>query len=140
MNYRLVTIALTTAACLQCANLAMAFEGTPATKAEPASKAETSAKSTPASRAEIAARRKAAAQIKPIDINGASSEELKKLPGITDAEAAKIIAGRPYASKAWLVTNKVVDAATYGNIKGLIIAKQPYKDAARNAALYEKKK
>lgn len=88
----------------------------------------------------IDARRKAAARIKPIDINNATSGELKKLPGISDAEAARIIAGRPYASKAWLVTNSIIDRGIYENLKHLIIAKQPYKDAAKNAAIYSKKK
>ena len=88
----------------------------------------------------IAEQRKAAAAIEQIDINNAGADELKRLPGITDAEAAKLIAGRPYATKAWLVTKNIIDPAIYGNIKALIIAKQPYKEAARNAAIYEKKK
>jgi len=74
-----------------------------------------------------------------VDINSATAKELKKLPGIKDAEAAKIIAGRPYGSKAWLVSKDIVDAATYEAIKQLIVAKQPYKDAASNAALYADK-
>lgn len=76
--------------------------------------------------------------LKQVDINSASKDELKKLPSVTDADADKIIAGRPYGSKAWLVANKIVDAGTYENIKKLIIAKQPYKDAAKNAAIYKK--
>jgi len=81
----------------------------------------------------------AAAKVKLVDINSATSAELKKLPGIGDAEAAKISAGRPYGSKAWLVTNNILSEAKYSAIKQLVIAKQPYKDAAKNAALYKKK-
>ncbi|UCH16460.1 MAG: helix-hairpin-helix domain-containing protein, partial [Burkholderiales bacterium] len=40
-----------------------------------------------------------AAKEKLIDVNSASRAELKTLPGIGDAEADKIIAGRPYLSK-----------------------------------------
>jgi competence protein ComEA len=83
---------------------------------------------------------KGAAKIKLVDINNASQTALKKLPGITDEQAEKIIANRPYGSKAWLVTNKVIDPGTYGNIKALIEAKQPFKTAAENAAMYEQLK
>ena len=82
----------------------------------------------------------AAAKIKLIDINSAKKEELKKLPGISEAQAETIIAGRPYGSKAQLVTRNIIDTAVYLNLKDKVIAKQPYKDAAKNAALYEKPK
>ena len=67
---------------------------------------------------------KPASKIKLIDINSASRVELKTLPGIRDAEADKIIAGRPYGSKAFLVTRNIIPAATYEQIKRLIIARQ----------------
>jgi len=77
---------------------------------------------------------------KPVNINGATREELKKLPGIGNAEADKIISGRPYGSKANLVTRNIISMDIYENIKKRIIAKQPYKDGAKNAALYNEKK
>lgn len=67
----------------------------------------------------------AATKVKLVNINGASKDELKTLPGVDDALAAKIIAGRPYGSKAHLLTRKIIDAGQYENVRGLVIALQP---------------
>ena len=67
---------------------------------------------------------------KQVNLNAASREELKALPGGSDEEAARIVAGRPYNSKAELVTNKVISDARYGAIKTLVVAGQPAKGAA----------
>jgi len=59
-----------------------------------------------------------------VDINSATTVELKTLPGVSDSDAAKIIQGRPYADKSQLVSKKVVSEVTYDKIKDHVVTKQ----------------
>ena len=66
----------------------------------------------------------AASKGEPIDLNSATVDQLKTLPGIGDAYAKKIVEGRPYKRKDELVQKKVIPQATYDKIKAQIVAKQ----------------
>lgn len=60
-----------------------------------------------------------------LDVNTASVAELKTLPGIGDAEAGRIVALRPYLSKAELATKGAIPTGTYLSIRRVVEAKPP---------------
>jgi DNA uptake protein ComE-like DNA-binding protein len=67
-----------------------------------------------------------AASQKKVDINNASQQELEALPGIGEATARKIIAGRPYSSVADL-SKAGVSNAQIEKISGMVKAGKPAK-------------
>lgn len=93
---------------------------------QPASPAQVREKTAEAT-AELKANAKAVAQglregltrptpDKPLDINSASKSQLMALPGIDDAAADRVIAGRPYASEHELLQRKIVSRDEYNKI------------------------
>lgn len=121
MLYRIASAALATVLALAChdstAAADKASQGTASVR--PASAAPAKA-GTAASAAPTAA----AARPKLVDINSASAAELKTLPGIGDKQASRIIAGRPYPSKAKLAADKILTETEYFALKGRIVAVQ----------------
>lgn len=58
----------------------------------------------------------------PVDINTATADQLKAVPGIGDAYAKRIIANRPYTSKNQLVSKGVLPQGVYDKVKGSLVA------------------
>lgn len=128
MKHKLVQSALIAVALLLASGSSLAVEAKPGAGAE--AKATSGVKATDNSAKAKAA--KTAPRIKLVDINSASKVELKTLPGINDEYADKIIAGRPYLSKAHLVTRKIISAGPYQLIQKKIIAKQDQAPASKS--------
>ena len=59
-----------------------------------------------------------------VDLNTADEAQLAALPGIGDAYAKQIIAGRPYKSKDELVSRKIVPQSTFNKFHDKVIARQ----------------
>ena len=59
----------------------------------------------------------------PLDLNSASVADLKKLPGVGDSAAKKIVAGRPFTNTSELVDKKILSAAAYDKVKELVMVK-----------------
>lgn len=132
MKYRIIKTALVALTLSMCAGLGLAAESQPP-----------KAKQTAASDAAKPAAKKAKAaapRVEPVDINSASKDELKKLPGIGDTEADKIIAGRPYLTKAHLVTHNVIPAGLYQSLRDLVVARQKDAKFGKDAKKDAKKK
>ncbi len=61
---------------------------------------------------------------KPLDLNSASKGSLMGLPGIDDATADRIIAGRPYSSEHQLLDRHIVSRDEYNKIADSVTVKK----------------
>ena len=61
---------------------------------------------------------------KPLDLNSARKEQLVSLPGVTEGEADRIIAARPYDDPGELVTRRVISKTQYDKISDRVVAKK----------------
>lgn len=72
-----------------------------------------------------------------VDINTATAEELMKLPGVDQATADKIIAGRPYNAKGQLETKHVLTRREYSRISSRIYAKPEKSEKGEKSEMNE---
>ena len=61
---------------------------------------------------------------KALDLNTATKEQLQSLPGMTAAEADRVIAGRPYDDPNDLVKRHILAKAEYDKIADQVTAKK----------------
>jgi DNA uptake protein ComE-like DNA-binding protein len=59
----------------------------------------------------------------PLNVNRASEAELEGLPGIDEAAARRIVAGRPYASSTELLHRRILTKRQYDGIASRVVAK-----------------
>jgi DNA uptake protein ComE-like DNA-binding protein len=60
---------------------------------------------------------------KPLDLNAATRDQLTSLPGVTVADADKVIAGRPYSDPNELVSRHIMSKAEFDKISDRVTAK-----------------
>ena len=139
MNHPLLQSAVLVSAMLLSSAACFAVDQKPETTAKPAAVAsatklsqEQAKTKKPVTPANTKVAQMAAAKL--VDINSASKAELMKLPGVSDADADKIVAGRPYLTKTRLVTKNIVGMDVYQNISKLVIAKQKETPTPKAAA------
>jgi DNA uptake protein ComE-like DNA-binding protein len=66
-----------------------------------------------------------------LDLNSAYQKELAKLPGITDEDAARIVANRPYGSKRDLLRKSVLGERKYEQVQDYVYVREARRGGAR---------
>jgi competence protein ComEA len=61
---------------------------------------------------------------KQLDLNTATKDQLLSLPGVTAAEADRVIAGRPYNEPGEVVTRRIMPKTEYDKIADRVTAKK----------------
>jgi competence protein ComEA len=60
---------------------------------------------------------------RPLDLNTATKEQLLSLPGMTSAQADRVIASRPYNEAGEVVTRRIIPKTEYDKISDRVTAK-----------------
>ena len=60
----------------------------------------------------------------PLDLNKATKDQLRGLPGMTAEEADRVIAGRPYNEPGELVTRHIMPKTEYDKIADQVTARK----------------
>ena len=60
----------------------------------------------------------------PLDLNTATKDKLLSLPGVTAAQADRVISARPYNEPGEVVTRRIMPKAEYDKIADLVTAKK----------------
>ena len=118
------TTVLALAAFAMAVSVAAFAQGSSDTKSSSSQSAMQSQSTQTAPSTEGTTQAKKATKEPPIDLNSATKDDLMKLPGVGDATADKIIAARPFKTKAELLTKKIVTRAEYAKIRTHVIAKK----------------
>ena len=114
MNYRWISLSVASALLLG-TSLAQAAE-----EAKPAAKPATAQPAKPQPKSSAPAKKP-----KPVDINSATAEQLKMVPGVDEALAMKIVQNRPYPTRAYLVTKGIYSQDDYYKVKDYFVAAPP---------------
>jgi competence protein ComEA len=61
---------------------------------------------------------------KPLDLNAATKEQMLSLPGLTSAQADRVIAHRPYEKTTDLLTRRIIPKSEYDKIADLVTVKK----------------
>lgn len=61
---------------------------------------------------------------KPLDLNSASRDDLMSLPGVDDAAADRVIAGRPYDNTGQLVKRRILSKTEFDKIADRVTVKR----------------
>ena len=75
-----------------------------------------------------------ATEAKMVDLNNATKAELMTLPSVGEAEAAKIIANRPYISKVDLVTKAGLPEGLYVAVRHKVVVNDMKRTAPKKPA------
>jgi helix-hairpin-helix protein len=63
----------------------------------------------------------------PLDVNNASLQALSKLPGVSNADAERIVSNRPYYAEADLVHRRILTPEQYDRLRDRLVVGKPGK-------------